>query len=193
MPQGSSPAHSRQHAHKPSRAGPTTHPRSGPWLPQLLRSSEAQPAWLAQLLGAEGPGSERTSGLLLALAGQRAVVRRLQEQLAGLAQQGAGCNGAAERSAMLMQQAAGELAAALGKQLPPEGLLAGAAAGQDGLLAEAITAEALAAALNTLLAPAVLARLAAGARARGAAMADWHEQAMLLLRLAASPPAQTPR
>jgi glycosyltransferase involved in cell wall biosynthesis len=65
--------------------------------------------------------------------------------------------------------------------------------GQDGLLAEAITAEALAAALTTLLAPAVLARLAAGARARGAAMADWHEQATLLLRLAASPPAQTSR
>ena len=63
--------------------------------------------------------------------------------------------------------------------------------GQDGLLAEAITAEALAAALNTLLTPEVLPRLATGAKARSAAMADWHEQAMLLLRLAASPAPKT--
>jgi len=71
--------------------------------------------------------------------------------------------------------------------MPAGGLSEQVSHGQDGLLAEAITAEALAAALRMLLAPQTLALLAAGAKARGAAMADWHEQASLLRRLAASP------
>ncbi len=56
--------------------------------------------------------------------------------------------------------------------------------GVDGLLATAITPTALALALEALLEPGARARLAEGARARGRVMADWREQADVLLRLA---------
>lgn len=52
----------------------------------------------------------------------------------------------------------------------------------DGLLAAAITAPALAAALARLAEPGELDRLSRGAREAGAALADWSEQAAVVLR-----------
>jgi len=56
----------------------------------------------------------------------------------------------------------------------------------DGLVAHAISAAALAEALAALAEPGCLASLASGARARGALMADWSEQAATLLGAARS-------
>ena len=52
---------------------------------------------------------------------------------------------------------------------------------QDGLLAAAMDAPALAAVLARLAEPGTLPRLAAGARARGAGLADWSAQATALM------------
>jgi hypothetical protein len=106
-----------------------------PALPLQVLCAKGAPAWLAQLLGGEGPAAERTTALLLELARQRAVARRLQEQVAGLAQQGAGCSGAAERSVELLQQAACELAAVLGRPPPSAPRSTAAAAAAPGLQA----------------------------------------------------------
>ncbi len=64
---------------------------------------------------------------------------------------------------------------------PAGGLTEQIAHGTDGLVAGAISAQALAAELAQLAAPGRLAALSAGAAARGAAMRDWSQQADALL------------